>query len=257
MDFSNEFLHRVSANKIKGMKMVYKFGTGDLNTSSYKPISCTGLYQMPTTVEELEIVSDNANDTILGTGARTVSIEGIGSDWGLASTTVNMNGTTPVPLPVLFRRVFRVSVVTSGSYSNVNLGPNAGDIMVRGLGGGDNWGGIMYHIGLATGTSLIAAYTVPINHSVNIVREEIYSANKELNLALTIRKDANIITAPFSPSKVQRLSRSREGSDTILKKGLGQTIHGPADIWYSGKTSSGTAEASVSFDMLLINNNLY
>lgn len=78
---------------------------------------------------QFEIVSDNAADTALGTGARTVAISALDANWNeidnlgiphAKTYILNLNGTTPVPVPIRLCRVndFRV-IVTGSSRGNV------------------------------------------------------------------------------------------------------------------------------------------
>lgn len=66
-----------------------------------------GVYVAPTAARVHAIVSNSANDTAAGTGARTVKIQGIDSNFNLVTENVTLNGTTPVN--------------TSGSYWTIDI----------------------------------------------------------------------------------------------------------------------------------------
>jgi len=59
-----------------------------------------GVYTFPASATKMDLVSDNDNDGKTGspssTGARTVTIYGLGATYNSLSETVTMNGTTPV-----------------------------------------------------------------------------------------------------------------------------------------------------------------
>ena len=79
-------------------------------------------------LQTLSVVSASANDASGGTGARTVEIQGLDSNWNLLTETVTMNGLTPVvTTQEHFLRVFRARVVTAGS-----LQSNAAQITITG-----------------------------------------------------------------------------------------------------------------------------
>jgi len=83
----------------------------------------------PNETETLEIFSANSNDTLLGTGARTVRISNLLDENynQMPDVIVDMNGTTPVSLGVqTYHRCSRMSVETAGSGNE-----NAGDITLR------------------------------------------------------------------------------------------------------------------------------
>lgn len=80
-----------------------------------------GLYNFPITAEVLNIVSDNLNDTAAGTGARTVTIQGLDLNYDEISETITLNGTINVPTINSYLRVNRVLVRTAGS-QNSNIG---------------------------------------------------------------------------------------------------------------------------------------
>lgn len=65
--------------------------------------------------ETIEIVSDNANDTLLGTGARTLFIEGLDINMETTTETVDMNGLTNVTSLNSYNRINNITVITAGS----------------------------------------------------------------------------------------------------------------------------------------------
>lgn len=61
------------------------------------------------------ISSSNAADAAAGTGARTVTITGLDSTFNQVSSTVTLNGTTAVTIPVQFLRINSIQVITAGT----------------------------------------------------------------------------------------------------------------------------------------------
>lgn len=91
-----------------------------------------GNFVFPTAGETWEVVSDSTSDTLLGTGARTVSITGLDVNYVEQEETVNLNGTTPVVTTRTdWFRIREVIVTSSGSGQE-----NAGNITIRVSGGG-------------------------------------------------------------------------------------------------------------------------
>lgn len=80
-----------------------------------------GLVVFPTSASTMTVSSDDANDTSAGTGARTVIIQGLDTNYLEISETVIMNGVTAVTTSNSYLRVNTMIVVTAGSGA-VNAG---------------------------------------------------------------------------------------------------------------------------------------
>lgn len=91
-----------------------------------------GKYVPPTSGETWELLSDNANDTILGTGLRRAVISGMDTTYNRQVEIVETNGTTPViTTRTDWFRIFAVVGISSGSSKK-----NEGNITLRVSGGG-------------------------------------------------------------------------------------------------------------------------
>ena len=74
----------------------------------------------------LSVASTSALDTSAGTGARTMTIEGLDQNYKeLPLETITLNGTTPVNSIVQYFRINRLTVITAGSTQT-----NQGDIFI-------------------------------------------------------------------------------------------------------------------------------
>ena len=90
---------QVSRGQITMHERFCPFGFNDAVGSSAETIwSVGGTYTFPSTATALTVVSSSANDdgNPVGTGARTVTIEGLDANYLPVSETVTMNGTTDV-----------------------------------------------------------------------------------------------------------------------------------------------------------------
>lgn len=93
----------------------------------------SGNYVQPTGGEALEIASDSVNDTLAGSGARKVLINGLDVQHNPQSELVEMNGTTAVPtVRTDWIFVYDIITVLSGAMQT-----NDDNITLRILGGGD------------------------------------------------------------------------------------------------------------------------
>jgi len=123
----------ISTNKFAGIRKNNKSGrNGDIDTATVPEWVWEngGVYTgFPTgTPEQIEVVSDNANDTAAGSGARSVTVFGLDENFLQATETIALNGTTPVVSVGTFSRVHSAFVASSGS---TNQAFNAGIITVR------------------------------------------------------------------------------------------------------------------------------
>ena len=138
---SQEWYFEVTQGLIPKYSVVHKFGAGSVGTT-VGPIAQSGTYQTPTTAQALEFVSDNANDTSAGTGARELTIVGLDSNWVEVSQTLVTNGTTAVALTTNLIRLYRWFVSSSGTYATEATSTHAGTLTIQASGGGTVWSNI-------------------------------------------------------------------------------------------------------------------
>ena len=134
--------------------------------------SGTGVYTgfNATTAEILSIVSDDTADTLLGTGARTLTITGLNLAYIEQTETISLNGTTPVFTINSYLRVNSIIVATAGS-----TGGNVGTITIKQSVTTANVFGI---INPTDNSSLACIYTVPANCTASVIESYGSLANK-------------------------------------------------------------------------------
>lgn len=257
---SKEFLLRVENGEVAGYSIVRKFGAAASIGTSWTPVAAGQIYRTPTTATALEVVSSSADDTNSGgSGIRTVTIEGTGSDWRFQRETVEMNGTTAVDLTNTWTRVFRLYAASSGSYATQSTPSHASTVTLREDGGGDTWGQIGAISGFGLGQSAIGAYTIPKGYTASILDITIITeATKTVNVGFFQRVEADTVSAPYAPMRIQELYRSLgAGQYTDLSRGPLGPYTGPTDIGFLAQSDGGggtTADVSVYFTVLLREN---
>jgi hypothetical protein len=145
----------ISRGDLPGYSFVNKFGRNDDIDPATDPEDvwdAGGIWVPPTTARLHNIVSTDANDTALGTGARTVQIEGLDSSYNEQSEVVTMNGITNVATVNTYTRIYRMYAVSAGS-----LLTNAGTITAT----AQTDLTVTAQISLGLGQTLMAIYTVP------------------------------------------------------------------------------------------------
>jgi hypothetical protein len=85
-----------------------------------------GSFAWRSTATAAEILSSSANDAAAGTGARTVTVQGIGTSYAAVSEVVTLNGTGVVALANAYIHINKLIVATAGSGQT-----NAGTITAR------------------------------------------------------------------------------------------------------------------------------
>ena len=152
----SDFYLEVAKGNVPGHSAINKFGHNATITTASDPEDIWtggGLYAFfPTTAQSMEILSSSTNDTSGGTGARTVIVYGLDSNWDEQSETLTLNGTTPVNLVNTYIRMFRAVVLTAGSVET-----NDGNLTVRIQGGGTT----AIFIAADDGQTQQAIYTIP------------------------------------------------------------------------------------------------
>jgi len=233
---TDDFLINVARGNIEGASLVHKFGSNNEVRNVMEPITLDAVYQTPSTPTSLELVSASSLDTDGGVGAHTITVTGIGSDWTEQTEIVTMNGTTAVPLTNQFLRVYRVRILTSGTYATQSTGSHAGDITLQELGGGNVWAGIaLARDNFPLGSSEIGCYTVPKGYEAILLDRRFYleAGSARVTAALFKRSDCDIITSPYSPMTIQDIYRDI-GERDVKVDGFGHSekFVGPCDIGF-------------------------
>jgi hypothetical protein len=249
---NKNFFLEVEQGNIPGWSHTRKFGKIFGVGTTLTPITGTGLYQTPTSAQSLEILSSSVNDTSAGSGARTVYVEGLDANFALQSTTATMNGTTAVALTGTWTRVFRIYVVTSGTYGSATASSHAGTITVRNSGAGVSWGQLYVDSGYGLGQSLIGAYTVPVGYTAYVYPSYLsVESSKVVSAYFFKRENADDVAAPYDAIRTQISLELVGGINYIDTDMCLGAFTAKTDIGWMCKTSASTANVSVSFDIYL------
>jgi hypothetical protein len=234
------FYLAVQQNKVPGYSMINKFGyNSSIGSGAFETIWETGDdYPWQSSAVTVDVVSDDTNDDVAGTGARTLRIQGLDGSYNLAEETVNMDGTTTVTTTQTFLRVFRMSVVTAGTSGN-----NIGNISVTYTGGSD----VAATITAGNGQTLMTLYTIPAGYTGYLLSMNVSSGKDQEMEFKFIQRDNSVANAGF---QTKQFLEVRGGQTTVIFNAI-NVIPQKSDIYVSGKASS-TSSASASFDLLLV-----
>lgn len=208
-----------------------------------------GLYTgFLTSAQQLRIAAGgDINDDASGTNARSVTINGLDSNWNIITETINTNGTLVSSLTTnTFIRVFRAWVEDVGTYGETN----AGDIIIE-TSSSDTVASIQAN----RGQTQLAIYTIPEGW-IGFVRRlgAGVDGNKQAQILFFQRQNADVVTAPMQGKRLMHEFSELSGTITLdLKSYLGP-FPSRTDIWASAIGPSGGAAISASFDIVLIRN---
>jgi hypothetical protein len=234
------FYLEVQQGKIPGYSMVNKFGyNSSIGSGAFETIWETGNnYPWQSSAVTVDAVSDDTNDDVAGTGARTLRIQGLDGSYNLVEETVDMDGTTVVTTTQTFLRVFRMSVETAGTSGN-----NVGNISVTYTGGSD----VAATISPGNGQTLMCLYTIPAGYTGYLLSIDVSSGKDQEMDFKFIQRDNSVANAAF---QTKQFLNVRGGQTTVIFNAI-NVIPQKSDIYVSAISSS-TSSASASFDLLLV-----
>ena len=180
---SQPYAYGIAEGEILNHSALLKFGTKTTvaaNTQSLIWEGPTAQYVYLTSAQQLKVSSTSANDTVAGTGARTLTILGLDTNYDEISETINLNGVGVVTTTLSFIRVFRSYVDTFGTYlfneGIISIKNNAGTVTQALINANDS-------------QTLIALWTVPRGKSLFITNFSFSTdSNKGARISLFSRQ---------------------------------------------------------------------
>ena len=228
---------------------------------NWHPVSTSGEYKTPLVPVALEMVSDAAADVHpdngVGIGAHTVQIMGLKTAISLFPETedIKLNGITAVALVDDWWRVYRMTVIQSGTYASSLGASHSSTIELREVVSGDIWVIITAENGFGLGQSEVGAFTIAKGQHAHLEKYdiEVSNTNKAGDVALFIREYADDIVTPYSGIMQIKKDHRNMGADSRIKRKAVKGeyllhVDGPADI---GFMCYGAAAMDLSVDFKL------
>lgn len=209
-----EFYDSVGLGLVSGASRVAALGNNpDVDTAAVEDVwSGGGTYPWMTGATSLEVVSDSANDTGAGTGARTVLVNGLDANYATVAQTVTLDGLTPVALPTQLYRINSALIMSAGSGK-----VNAGTLTVRNAGGGTT----RAVIPVGYGITRQAVYTVPAGKTLAI-NSQMFCINRTggvsryATFANFIQPSTGFYRMPLELSLSERAPYRHDGLPSII-----------------------------------------
>lgn len=167
-----EFGFDVRRGRIKGLSSISIVGHNEtLNTTERTLAPYVSGDSHPeidfiSSLRTLSITSTNVNDTSVGSGARTLLLTGLDTNYNIQTEIITLNGQTAVDTANTYVAINNLQVITSSGESVVNLGTIyvSDDTDAHTLGVPNTRNYFMIQIGWGVGYT--ALYTVPNNFSL-------------------------------------------------------------------------------------------
>ena len=186
-----DFSHAVGGGHVNKMFSDFYFvKNSDLDVAHGERViwDSTGVFDgFLSAAETIEIVSDNTNDTSAGSGARSVSVEGILANGDAGVELVTMNGTTVVETVNTYSFIRRLRVQDAGTVAITALATNGNTGLITAT--AKTSSNIMNCIVANAGVSALAANQIPANHKqfVNRLQANIAKTGGGSNPVVTLR----------------------------------------------------------------------
>jgi hypothetical protein len=208
----------------------------------------TGNYVFPTTAETFGIAAGgNANDDAAGTGARSVKITFLDSNWNVTEETLATAGASAsAATSVTGYRIIKAEVVEVGTYG----GSNTGDIQIENTTSNQ----IVGFIAAGTGVAQQAVYTVPANKTLYIeVIDVSVGQSDSADVRMIATCQADDFTAPYCASRFEWGVEDYAGSASFTRRTFLKFPEKTDLIMEAQRqTGSGTARVGVDVECILV-----
>jgi hypothetical protein len=189
----------------------------------------------PASATAIEAVSSDANDTIAGTGARTLIVEGLDSDWKRTQASVDLSGLSAASISGTWWRIDRAYVTSVGT----NHGSNIGIITVRVASAGASF----VNIPAGEGQTLHGAYTTGAGDTLYLEDIHLFVDNiKPINFQLDAAYNVNVANA--DAVRVFKKYTGASGATDISYPNY-VVIPPYTDLWMVGTATGGGGAASI------------
>jgi hypothetical protein len=242
----NNFFSDVAMSRISGVANFKKQGFNSAVSTTQRMLNSGGTAIVPLTVAAtVSFVSNNVNDTLLGTGARALLITGVDASGNLQTETLTLNGTTAVVTTKTWLGVLnRVQVISAGSGQT-----NAG--VITGTSGGNTY------CTMQAGISLMKqlCYYVPTGKTA-LIYSYFFDASKNGGAAAIL----DIIFYVLIGGVRTELFALRIDQTNNVNVEVHRTFESPIPIpqnsiwWAEAKTASGTAWLDGEVEQVIFDN---
>lgn len=239
----------ISAGLVEGYSNIHKFGRNPNVGGAPETIwQNGGVYSYLSAVSTVYVSAvDDTNDNPTGTGARTVTVQGLDTNYNVVEETLSVNNTEG---SVEFLRVFRAFVATAGSILTND------DIIKISTGAGGT-GTLLATIGIiGTGTTFglgqtqLALYTIPAGKTGYLTNWQVGGGTYNDSITATLlARELDGATVPFRTRDIMDVP----GGFHTRNYSIPYRFPEKTDIEVRAIASTGSVVSS-SFDIILVDN---
>ena len=240
----------------RNYSVIHKFGRNIGITTSFLPVALGGIYRMPQVAgaTKLRVKAGNTNDTALGSGARSITIQGLDATGALVTEDLPTAGLAAGANSTnTYIRLFRAYIATAGTFSTTTGGAQAADIVIEDAAGSEDWLTISA-TDFDRGQSQVACYTVPLGKTGYIQSYDAsvdIKAAKPISLLLMQRQNILETAAPYT---ALRTVEEFDGIEAEMSR-IREVPLGPfpalTDLIWLGKAAA-TSGVSINFTIMLV-----
>ena len=238
-------------------KVVHKFGRNDtVGNGVWEDVWMRGgVYAWPQAGNILHLFSAATGDSSTNEGARTVTLQGLATDFTEIQETVTLLGASTAVTTTKFQRINRAFVQDAGTYGTLTAGGNLGVITIN-TSGGVAAATIDTDTGSGTvgmGQTQVARYTVPKDMTAYVTQIELnVNAAKPADVAWFQRQKADVVVAPMTAPRLVEYYDGVDGQRLIQHH---DTPYGPfpekTDIWFAAKGDGNATKVTADFEIVL------
>jgi len=188
---AKDYLYSIARGDVAGRYPMHKFGfNADIGTTEEVLWSRGNTpFPYPTVAQICSVFSDDNDDASTDTGARTIQIYGLDTNYADQNETLTLNGTTRVLTANSYVRIFRGIVRSAGT-----SGYNEGTISIKAA-----TDSVICEVAAEQNQTLLSLWTVPANHTAYITNIWSTSANsKNVYLYLYVRPYGEVFQNKFT-----------------------------------------------------------
>lgn len=244
----NDHALDISRGFIGGQVGVGKFGVNpDVAASATEDVIFQGTINWLTEPTTVRIkAGGDTDDHASRSGARSIIVQGLDSNWDTAEDTLATNGdSVSAASSIAFVRLNRAFVGDVGTYT----GANDSHVTIENSGGGTD----LLTIEGGVGHTQSSAFTVPDNKTGYLTRLRVGSTSaKASDISFWQRQNADDTATPYTSKRLVRRFLGVTGSRTVPFSTY-PPFPARTDLWASVTTGSGAAGAvEVAYDLILV-----
>lgn len=251
---TEDFLFQVGRRKIANHTSFTRFGVNPAVSTTEETLwYYGGTYNFLSAATQLLVSSSSANDTAAGTGARTIQIIGMDSEFNISVEVVTLNGQNTVTTSKSFLRVLRAFNLTAGTGQ-----VNEGDIYIHNsavvVGVPSTATAVYAVIPAAQGQTQQVIHTIPVGFTGYIIGAR-YFAGRTGNNYATFKiksKPNNVAIGGDELNAIRVINTSDIKNSIALDYPVPIQVTQKTDVWIDVAMSSGTVQLSGGLDLVIV-----